>query len=191
MIEPVPTICIYEKSFKNPETVYTTIEKLIDSDINFNWTWARTAGATENLQGAYRTNQEFSISTQLSHETIKKLDDNIFNEITQLVGDYATRYDIGSLTDEGYNILKYENGTEYKQHHDCGGIHKDRVVSILVYLNDNYIGGELEFPMFNFKYKPNAGDIILFPSNYTFAHIAHPVTSGTKYAIVSWMRYAT
>jgi predicted 2-oxoglutarate/Fe(II)-dependent dioxygenase YbiX len=30
--------------------------------------------------------------------------------------------------------------------------------------------------------------LILFPSNYAYSHIAHPVTSGTKYAMVTWIR---
>ena len=32
------------------------------------------------------------------------------------------------------------------------------------------------------------GMVILFPSNYAYRHIAHPVTSGTKYAIVTWIK---
>ncbi len=189
MLEPIPTVCIYEQSFMHPEQIYKSVENLINSNISFNWLWAKTSGSTENLQGSHRTNQEFPISQNMENQTVRLIDEKIFTEITCLVGDYSSRYDIGSLTDEGYTLLKYENGTHYKQHHDCGGLHKDRVVSILVYLNDNYEGGELEFPLFDFKYKPKAGDIVIFPSNYTFSHIAHPVTSGTKYAIVSWMKY--
>jgi hypothetical protein len=189
MIEPVPSLCIYENSFDNPSHVHNTIEELIDSDMSLNWNWARTSGDTETLQGSYRTNQEFLISASMGNDEIKKIDEYIFNGITGYISDYATKYDVGVLVDEGYSILKYENGMHYKRHHDCGGLHKDRVVSILVYLNDNYEGGELEFPLFDFKYKPKAGDIVIFPSNYTFSHIAHPVTSGTKYAIVSWMKY--
>ena len=113
----------------------------------------------------------------------------IFSGITEYVAEYSSHYGVGILDDEGYTLLKYENGTHYKQHHDCGGNHRDRVVSILVYLNDDYEGGQLTFPFFDVTYTPMAGDIVLFPSNYTFAHIAEPVTKGTKYAIVSWMRY--
>lgn len=189
MIEPVPTLCIYKSAFENPKEIYKTVENLIDEEISFNWRWARTSNSTETLQGSYRTNQEFPISPNLSNPIVKNIDTKIFEGITSFVQEYSSKYDVGILVDEGYNLLKYENGTHYKLHHDCGGAHKDRVVSILVYLNDDYEGGEIEFPLFDFKYKPSAGDIILFPSNYTFAHIAHPVTSGTKYAVVSWMRY--
>jgi predicted 2-oxoglutarate/Fe(II)-dependent dioxygenase YbiX len=189
MLELIPTVCVFEQSFENPKGIYLNIEKIIESDINFNWQWARTSGSKDTLQGAHRTNQEFPISSNMEQPQIKSVDETIFNNITNLIAEYSGKYETGPLTDEGYTILKYENGTHYKQHHDCGGLHKDRVVSILIYLNDDYVGGELEFPLFNVKYKPKAGDIILFPSNYTFSHIAHPVTEGTKYCVVSWMRY--
>ena len=63
-----------------------------------------------------------------------------------------------------------------------------RSVSAICYLNDDYEGGELEFVNFKLKIKPQAGMMILFPSNFAYMHIAHPVTSGTKYAMVTWIR---
>jgi predicted 2-oxoglutarate/Fe(II)-dependent dioxygenase YbiX len=63
-----------------------------------------------------------------------------------------------------------------------------RVVSAILYLNDDYEGGHLEFPNFGIKIKPQAGMLILFPSNYAYTHAAHPVTKGTKYALVTWIR---
>jgi predicted 2-oxoglutarate/Fe(II)-dependent dioxygenase YbiX len=57
----------------------------------------------------------------------------------------------------------------------------------LLYLNDDYSGGELEFRNFQLKISPKKGMLLLFPSNFAYAHIAHPVTSGTKYAFVTWL----
>jgi hypothetical protein len=39
-------------------------------------------------------------------------------------------------------------------------------ISALVYLNDKYVGGEIVFPEHNLTYKPVAGSLIIFPSNY-------------------------
>ena len=39
----------------------------------------------------------------------------------------------------------------------------------------------------NFRTNYQTGMLLLFPSNYPYAHIAHHVTSGTKYAIVTWL----
>jgi hypothetical protein len=83
-------------------------------------------------------------------------------------------------------ILKYQTGQEYKMHADAGGGNQ-RVLSLVWYINDDYTGGELEFPYFNYKLKPPANSMIFFPSNYIYSHIAHPVQTGTKYASVSWL----
>ena len=83
-------------------------------------------------------------------------------------------------------ILKYQTGQEYKMHADAGG-GNDRVLSLVWYVNDEYEGGEIEFPYFNYKLKPPANSILFFPSNYIYAHIANPVKEGTKYAVVMWI----
>ena len=87
-------------------------------------------------------------------------------------------------------ILKYQTGQEYKLHADAGG-GNNRVLSLVWYVNDEYEGGEIEFPYFNYKLKPPANSILFFPSNYIYAHIAHPVKEGTKYAVVMWILEAT
>jgi len=63
-------------------------------------------------------------------------------------------------------------------------------VSLVGYLNDNYDGGEIAFDMYDIKVKPDAGDLIIFPSNYMFMHKAMPVTSGVKYSIVTMLDYS-
>ena len=90
-------------------------------------------------------------------------------------------------TDQGYNILKYDVEQKYTYHPDwsCVGDHSKRFMSAVFYLNDDYEGGELEFG-FGEKIKPEAGDLIFFPSFPLFMHRSLPVKNGTKYAIVTW-----
>jgi predicted 2-oxoglutarate/Fe(II)-dependent dioxygenase YbiX len=84
-------------------------------------------------------------------------------------------------------MLRYKGGQQYKAHAD-GTTADGRSVSAIVYLNNDYEGGEVEFVNFGVKIKPEPGMLLLFPSNYPYTHIAHPVISGTKYAIVTWMK---
>jgi predicted 2-oxoglutarate/Fe(II)-dependent dioxygenase YbiX len=100
---------------------------------------------------------------------------------------YARKHDIDELYHENYNMLKYQTGQEYRAHAD-GFTDSGRSVSAIIYLNNDYEGGELEFVNFNIKLKPEPGMLILFPSNYAYSHIAHPVKSGTKYALVTWIK---
>jgi predicted 2-oxoglutarate/Fe(II)-dependent dioxygenase YbiX len=190
--EIFPSIWVFKNGFDKSEWLIDSIEKSIEDDIKLNWQWARTSNelGTEDYQGSYRTNKLFSVSSNQHHPLIAEIDKHIFDSVTLKIAEYSANYNVGTLTDEGYAVLKYEPGTEYRLHHDCGGAHRNRVLSMLVYLNDDYVGGHLEFPHIRETYYPSAGDVLLFPSNYTFAHIAHPVTSGTKYAIVSWLAYA-
>ena len=59
----------------------------------------------------------------------------------------------------------------------------------MVYLNDNYIGGELEFPEYKISIKPRAGDIITFPTNAMYLHAVKRIESGTRYNIaLNWYR---
>jgi predicted 2-oxoglutarate/Fe(II)-dependent dioxygenase YbiX len=63
-----------------------------------------------------------------------------------------------------------------------------RCISCIAYLNSDYEGGEIEFVNFGVKIKPQPGMLIIFPSNFAYRHIAHPVTSGTKYNLVTWIK---
>ena len=55
----------------------------------------------------------------------------------------------------------------------------------LFYLNDDYEGGEIEFPRLDgYVHKPKVGDIAIFPSNYIYEHASLPIKSGIKYCVV-------
>ena len=46
---------------------------------------------------------------------------------------------------------------------------------------------KIKFNKFNFQVKPKAGTLIYFPADGRYMHTALPVTSGVRYALVSWM----
>ncbi len=70
-----------------------------------------------------------------------------------------------------------------------------RTSSIIIYLNDDYQGGETAFPELGFKVRGQTGDTLLFKNtilnriadNRT-RHAGLPVTSGKKHIGVSWVR---
>ena len=93
-------------------------------------------------------------------------------------------------------ILKYEPGGFYATHADsenydpeenCWTRVADRDVSLLLYLSDDFEGGDIQFNTFHYQLKPRAGMLVYFPSDHRYVHTAMPVTSGMRYAIVSWM----
>lgn len=99
----------------------------------------------------------------------------------------------------GPQILRYQAGGHYALHADSdhwsasqGAWVKglDRDISLLLYLNDDFTGGELAFPVFNFTYRPRAGDLLFFPSDFRYRHQALVVQSGVRYAIASWAAFS-
>lgn len=90
--------------------------------------------------------------------------------------------------DTGYELLRYGPGQKFGVHTDvvAGREEGFRILSAVCYLNDNYTGGELWFPRQQVKIRPEAGDVVLFPSNFCYPHSSIPVIEGTKYAVVTW-----
>jgi hypothetical protein len=53
-------------------------------------------------------------------------------------------------------------------------------------INDEYVGGEIEFPYIGVKYTPKAGDLLMFPSNYIASHQVHECKDGNRYAYIGY-----
>lgn len=111
-------------------------------------------------------------------------------------------------------LIQYKTGGEYKPHHDfpsyqvrlkhpksyeayinSGG---HRLATALLYLNDDFTGGETEFPLCNIKVAPETGKLIIWKNvtgeqdnlslDYDTLHAGLPVISGTKYILATWIR---
>ncbi len=59
-------------------------------------------------------------------------------------------------------------------------------LSTLLYLNDDYHGGEIQFKHPSMSYKPEAGSVIFYPSSFMGAHQVLPITSGQRLAYVKF-----
>lgn len=89
---------------------------------------------------------------------------------------------------EPLQALRYLPGERYLYHQDCHfdgqAVASQRILSIVLYLNSDFEGGETEFA--GFRVKPGPGEAVVFPSNWCFPHAGCEVSAGTKYAIVTW-----
>lgn len=107
---------------------------------------------------------------------------------------------------EPIQVLRYQNGGEYKAHYDwfdpntAGGqknIGKagQRVGTFLMYLSEVEAGGATRFPSLNFEVRPKAGMALYFadllptgePDTLSL-HSSVPVVTGTKYLATKWLR---
>jgi hypothetical protein len=189
-------IAVYENVIDNYKEHIQDINSLAnDSSLEINFKEATVLGTAEGSYSARtpvhspaRTNSHLYISSDFNVEKLTELE-NLYNDIvfTRL----KSYKEMFSITEDVYNpenfqLLKYETGQYFHSHYDSYPA-VNRAISVLIYLNDDYQGGEIEFVNFDIKIKPKAGTLIMFPSNYPYRHIAHPVISGTKYAVSTFL----
>ena len=144
-------VAIYENMWPNPQSHINAVEQeCLNSNSGVYWTRAGTIGAGPHQNA--RTNKLLSVTelAEVANNRVLQDMNNIF--YTMILGasnSYARKYEMyENLFHEGYNLLRYDGGEEYKAHYD-GGTSIGRSISAICYLNDNYEGGELEFV--NFK----------------------------------------
>jgi predicted 2-oxoglutarate/Fe(II)-dependent dioxygenase YbiX len=181
-------IDIFENAWPDPEGTIEAVEAQCN-DVATGLRWSRAETLGDGVNQNRRTNYDLGITVN-AHQgdpVAQAIHNQMYMLLMATSVPYADKYGMQeNMYHEGYNMLKYSFGQEYKAHYD-GDTATGRSLSAIVYLNSNYEGGEVEFTNFGVKIKPQPGMLLLFPSNYAYTHIAHPVTSGTKYAIVTWI----
>lgn len=120
---------------------------------------------------------------------VKKVD-IVKQECIKLIENH---YTIKCLSDE-IHFLHYKDNSEYKSHIDGQYIEEniakrgvDRDITCVVYLNDDYIGGEVNFNFFNLEIKPKTGDVLIYPTTWEYTHSVNKVI-GNRIAIVFWFK---
>lgn len=113
-------------------------------------------------------------------------DNKLFEYVSKSLQEYTKVFtDVSVSKDTGYELLKYKPGGFYKQHVDSYDIHP-RELTLSITMNDEYEGGGWSFFDGQYKLNPKIGSAIMFPSNFMFPHAILPVTSGTRYAMITW-----
>lgn len=122
------------------------------------------------------------------NQTLFDIHTKIENALDQCLIHYGRLWNLHIDYKEAFNFVKYNPGKYFKVHSDHGPYYTC-TISAVIYLNDNFEGGELEFVRQGVVIKPQAGDIVLFPSNFVYEHASLEVKSGTKYSVVVMTDY--
>ncbi len=101
-------------------------------------------------------------------------------------------------------VFHYATGQEIKAHYDRlndgignyadSGYQGDRIVTFLLYLNDDFDGGDLDFPLVGQRFKGREGDAVYFahvdnsgaPDRKSL-HAGLPILRGEKYVLSQWI----
>ena len=97
---------------------------------------------------------------------------------------------------EAVQVLRYEPGQEYKAHFDfVPNADNQRHLTALVWLSNDYRGGETAFLRTGLEISGKRGDAIVFRNalpdgrmDPLTEHAGRPVTKGTKYLYSRWIR---
>ena len=89
-------------------------------------------------------------------------------------------------------VQKTPAGGGYHVWHDenTSIAHCMRAMVWMVYLNDNYEGGETEFLYYHKRVQPKQGKLIILPAGLTHAHRGGLVLEGMKYVVTGWFNVA-
>ncbi|HTW35335.1 MAG TPA: 2OG-Fe(II) oxygenase [Rhizomicrobium sp.] len=92
-------------------------------------------------------------------------------------------------------LVRWHEGQELTPHAD--NIEPDghpnatphRAFSSLIYLNDDYDGGETYFPGYGVRLAPSAGALVLFGAGPQYVHGVTRVTRGQRYTYAGWFTF--
>lgn len=129
---------------------------------------------------------------------------NVFTEVIRQRISAATRLPVPLF--EPSQVLHYAVGQRFRPHHDFldpanNAYHESlgrfgqRIATFLIYLNEDFEGGETSFPKADLKIRAQQGDALFFanvtrdgsPDPNTL-HAGLPPTSGEKWVFSQWIR---
>lgn len=64
----------------------------------------------------------------------------------------------------------------------------DRVLTTMMYLNEDFDAGETEWLYLSRREKPKTGRVVIWPAGFTHTHRGNPPIGGNKYIATSWIR---
>ena len=83
----------------------------------------------------------------------------------------------------GYELIPHADGEEPD---NSPHIFPWRLFGSVIYINDDYEGGEIYYPRLGLSMKPKSGMLAIHPGTLDFLHGVRPVTSGVRYTIASF-----
>ncbi len=92
-------------------------------------------------------------------------------------------------------LVRWHEGIELAPHVDNmepdgrPNISPHRSFSSILYLNDDYEGGETYFPGHGIRIKPTAGALVVFGAGPEYVHGITRVTRGLRYTYAGWFTY--
>ena len=162
---------------------------LCDDIINYGFnfqasTYSTHKGRTETSEERVRMEEVWIKNGNLYYDdiraafgyTIKKYsEDNSLFSVQHITDFRLNKYNEDGFMSEHVDNIHHSHGQQYGYPQ----------VSVLLFLNDDYEGGD--FVVAGKVYTPAKGSAIIFPSNFIYPHEVKTVTKGSRWSIIAWL----
>jgi hypothetical protein len=144
--------------------VYTAENMDIWDTVKQNYIWTNRVSDHEKLLRL--APDTFKLISEIQQRFMKKVSDF-----------YGVRVSMPSPS-----IARWFVGNSQDPHADKVGFDEHEIGSI-IYLNNDYDGGQIYFPQHEIELKPVAGNAIAFPGDEYYMHGVREVTGGLRYTL--------
>lgn len=162
------------QNFLSQEQVSTLLDiaKSADEDLWFNPIPENKDGCRRSLELSYVKNRETEAN---------ELDDYILEKLNEIFYGYETILGVSGGVVRGSK--DFEVHGEHRDNDAEGD--KNLAYGALLYLNDNYVGGEIYYPEIGVEYKPRPGSLMIHYAG--LLHGVKPVTEGVRYSMTGFI----
>ena len=163
------------------DLIEKTNEEFTENDVVPPWKNWNPSSDPEYIYGKIKTSNIFIVDK--SSENAQYIFNEIYDAIKNTFDLYAKNVDSNIGNFGQFSICKYFSGRAMGTHVDVDPNRENfyETVSGVLYMNNNYHGGELYFKNQDLLIKPESGSMVVFPSIPPFFHESKELTSGNKY----------
>lgn len=142
------------------------------------------------------TGKTYKLTTSMVlEENAVELFDLVRKSVSRIHKQLQVSYNSDFYLEQNFGITVYEEGTSLPLHFDGddadaevygkltpnGNPHRD--ISTVLYLNDEFLGGQLNFPRVGVCIKPRAGMLVIFPGGKEFSHNVTTIEKGRRFIV--------
>ncbi len=158
--------------------------RIINKSIDIN-SWDKT-------DDEYWDNRVFNAMSLPQDNIFRRNLYGILKKKRQTISDH---YKIPQLFNAGFAIVRWLPGMKQEPHTDDmkeflgdteTNVNRHREFGSIIYLNDNFTGGETYYPLNNFSVKPQTGKFIVHPGDSDHLHGVSEVKDNIRYTIASF-----
>lgn len=132
--------------------------------------------------------ENYGLKVLLEDHHIEEIRGKLDNMVDEYLSPYMVAGFINGFKYSHSNMYLYDNNAATPPHFDKNMVKhgdglKARPFVFLVYLNDNFSGGNLIFNCQSTLVTPETGKAVMFPANYFFPHSSDATTAGKRYML--------